>query len=97
MTGLVAPVVVVALRRIAQGRRAMLLVVVRHTHLLRVRSQLLLARHHGRRYPSQGQQHRQDHDDEDSQQLHGFETSTADAAGWWVADVPCSTGSGSPR
>lgn len=51
-------------------------VVMRRDRRLRVRSRLLLVRHHPCRNPTQGQQHRQQHENEDSKRLHGFEAST---------------------
>lgn len=76
VSGVVATIVVLARARVVLRRRAMRFVAMRRGHGVRVRSRLLPTHRRRCRNPTQGQQHRQQHEHEDPQRLHGFEAST---------------------
>lgn len=77
--GIVGTIVVWARARVVLRRCAMRFVAMRRGRGVRVRSRLLRTHHRRCRNPTQGQQHRQQHEHEDSQRLHGFEASTVAA------------------
>lgn len=81
---------VVPLRLVVRLRAGHLVGVARSGHL-GVRRRLLLAQQRSCGYPSQGQQHRQQDENEDSQKLHGAEASTVGAVTLCVAASLCPT------
>ncbi len=80
-----AAVAVVVLLRLVVTCVAGRLVTVLEDKGLGVRSRQLLAQRRGCRDPSQGQQHRQQRENEDSQRLHEVEASTVGTAIWCAA------------
>jgi hypothetical protein len=74
-----AVAVVVLLLRLVMPCGTGHLVTVRVGNDIGMRRRLLFAQHRGCHDPSQGQQHRQQHDNEDSERLHEVEASTVEA------------------